>query len=267
MDILFCAIRLRILDLVQILAPILDLNQKHPIHSYPIFYAARMSSYEVFKIILEHSNPEILDEHDSQVLHYITNPKFATLYPWNVNHKNNKGNTPLHHMVIFGNLPMISYLLDKCAQFYQNNLGKSPLHLAVEMDEVEIVKKFSEYVDFNPNQQDTNGNTCLHLAIKNKSHKMVQFLTPYSHFLVKNHQGKYPHDLLVEHRIDKDLVYIIAEVIDKAFYSETLTRKLLDMSFMLFYKTNFYDANLIQKFDQIKVYSFMREKFLSELTK
>ncbi|QLH41824.1 MAG: ankyrin repeat domain-containing protein [Coxiellaceae bacterium] len=83
----------------------------------------------------------------------------------NINTVNEQGHASLHISVLSKNKWMISFFLNVGAAVdIQDSKGRTPLHLVVEMDDVELVKIFSEHNKKALNVKDIDGHTPLHKA-------------------------------------------------------------------------------------------------------
>lgn len=265
MDILFLAIRYGQIDLVTKLIKILDINYCHPIYSYPLFYAVRFSSFQViYTLISNGAKITIKDKNGNGILHYTNKPEIANLFSIHPDEQNHIGNTPLHQMVLCGNEKMVKYLLQKNASIKKNKEGKTPVHLAIENEEEKMIEYFLDYHHLDWNEPEQNGNTPLHLAILTKNKNIVKKIKHHCHVLSKNHHGKTAMELILDLKLDSNLIDIICHLIDYfEFHEERLQKILLDICFLFFYKEGS-ESHWIQKLSSIPVYSFIREKYFEE---
>ncbi|KAE8380415.1 ankyrin repeat-containing domain protein [Aspergillus bertholletiae] len=75
-----------------------------------------------------------------------------------------KGNTPLHQAVLYGQIAVVNLLLDRGANPRSvNALGRTPLHLAAELGDLQMIRTFGKISDI-LTMQDKSGLTPLHLA-------------------------------------------------------------------------------------------------------
>ena len=82
--------------------------------------------------------------------------------------KDNEGSSALHIAAREGNVKVMKELINKCPDIYEllDNMGRNALHVAAESGKSEAVKFFLERPECKGliNEQDTEGNTPMHLA-------------------------------------------------------------------------------------------------------
>ncbi|XP_054713763.1 nuclear factor NF-kappa-B p105 subunit-like [Uloborus diversus] len=98
------------------------------------------------------------------------------LIPW----QNRNGDSLLHLAVIHqgDNINFISKLLELVPGYdynHQNKRKKTPLHIATEMNKQLLIKLLLEH-GASPTVQDSVGDTCIHIACKKKSDKILKEL-------------------------------------------------------------------------------------------
>ena len=92
--------------------------------------------------------------------------------------RDNKGNTPLHVACSCGELPIVTYLIEKHGALVEteDNEGRTPLYLASNGGFLNIVKYLIEEAHANINQQNSKGWTPLHAACSNGHFSIVEYL-------------------------------------------------------------------------------------------
>ena len=146
------------------------------------------------------------------------------------------GVTPIHNAVEIGQLRMVKFLLVNLAEpNSQNKFLVSPLHMAVteygkirqkarkESNSNSLEEKAKNYAEIvklilsscdNPDCQDSEGNTALHIAARDGSTEIVKILMPfYKNLLIKNMRDNTPVDLAYAR--DGDLGNMLMEEIER----------------------------------------------------
>ena len=139
------------------------------------------------------------------VKHKLLNTRFINLRPMS-----HKSNSPLHYSVAFGTKQDVQKLVDLGAFPERNSDGKSPFFVAAEKGKGNVLKylldKFSSgKITVDIDLPDTNGDTCLHAAIRRcKTHAsavhMIEMLIEKGAQLSKaNNKKETPLDLIFQH--------------------------------------------------------------------
>jgi len=141
--------------------------QLHPFH----LILSTLSSSEDTMPSLNQMNHQLLTPIHLAVL--TNQPEFVLqLLQLNVDIslQDSEGNTPLHTAVKMNNVPLVKYLLESAtavdAMCKLNYTGLSPLHIAVVNGLSEIVGLLSGYKQILHLQEGTYGRTALHLAVE-----------------------------------------------------------------------------------------------------
>ena len=149
-----------------------------------------------------------------------------------LNYKDDKGYTALHHACEEGNLKIVEILLKaNCDPNIKNNINQTPLHLSAKKGYFDISKILIEYgakLDF----FDSEKNTPLHYACKNNSVELINlFLTKSPIVKEKNNDGKTPKDLATDSAI-KSLLnnYIIKQENKLKNNGNNTNRKAIDLN-------------------------------------
>jgi ankyrin repeat protein len=114
------------------------------------------------------------------------------------NDADNDGNTLLHHAVKNRCGSCIDVLLERRANpFIKNKMGKTPAELAASMEYFELLEKLSSlHVLKGLDDQDTEGNTPLHRAVKSGRIDCTDVLLKRkANPFIKNKMGKTPGEL------------------------------------------------------------------------
>ncbi|MFM2321967.1 MAG: hypothetical protein RLZZ225_120 [Pseudomonadota bacterium] len=114
------------------------------------------------------------------------------------NDVDNDGNTLLHHAVKNRSSSCIDVLLERRANpFIKNKMGKTPAELAANMEYFELLEKLSSlHVLKGLDDQDTEGNTPLHRAVKSGRIDCTDVLLKRkANPFIKNKMGKTPGEL------------------------------------------------------------------------
>ena len=165
---------------------------------YNQFYIARLliNLYDFTKIVNLKNGMTALHH---AVFHKNTNIFYLLLdNGFDLNSIDAQGNTPLHYAV--NNSTLYTHLLlEKGANTNAINFKKAnPLHLAVSEKKENIVYSLLNKNSTIINQQDSDGNTPLHLAAKYYDYNVFNKLCLYEkHFdcSIKNNENKTPHDI------------------------------------------------------------------------
>ncbi|XP_065064721.1 uncharacterized protein LOC135690951 [Rhopilema esculentum] len=92
-----------------------------------------------------------------------------------IDKKDNVGRTALHYGCLAGSVQVVQLILDRNGKIIADNVGQSPVFMAIGNGHLEIVKIFYG-IKFDFNKADNNGTTPLHLAIFKKNVTIVEFL-------------------------------------------------------------------------------------------
>jgi len=135
----------------------------------------------------------------------------------NVNHQNNKGDTPLHYAAYFGDHSLCQMLIDSNASInIPNKKGITPLMYGAYKGSLEVVKLLA-LKQGDLNNPDKLGNTSLFYAVSSKKLKVLNYLIEQgANLYVKNYQDETLHhaiaknglltmnDVLLNHRLPPD---------------------------------------------------------------
>lgn len=122
------------------------------------------------------------------------------------------GCTPLNLACMYLNCEGIKLLLENGADpNIGNDVGRYPLHYAVSndlLDHERAVKLLLQNGRINVNVQDANGETALHLAVRNRSEFSIQSLLSHPNIMesITNNRGETAHDLKVRMDSNSDAV-------------------------------------------------------------
>jgi ankyrin repeat protein len=134
-------------------------------------------------------------------------------YKANVNTQDEFGLTLLHRAVERRDLTSIAFLLKNHASvdIVSNDKKQTSLHLLCALDDAddEISKEIAVLLldsAANPNLQDANGNTCLHLAVLSRNFTLLQQLLQHEtvHLEVLNQDSKTPLAIALRYLSDGD---------------------------------------------------------------
>ena len=105
---------------------------------------------------------------------HLSQKEFSSL----INHKTNKGQTPIHYASFVGNIKIIKLLIQNGADISaKTNNGLDVLHLSIMGDKITSFFYFSEKYKINYiNSKDIKENTSLHLATYFNSKKIFNYL-------------------------------------------------------------------------------------------
>lgn len=168
-----------------------------------------------------------------------------------VNIHNKYGNSPLHLAIDKNNSEIIKFLLKqgKIRLNIKNNDGETSLHLAVLAENSEIIElllgKNSEKVEL-LSEKDNDGNTPLHLAIITKNLKTIKSVLKkieLQHLVIKNNYEETPLDLIIN---DHSMsIHILSQLVKNKNH-EAITVFIDKMAGKIEYnKKNFYGKTLL----------------------
>ncbi|XP_069834481.1 nuclear factor NF-kappa-B p105 subunit isoform X2 [Dendropsophus ebraccatus] len=164
------------------------INVRNDLYQTPLHLAVITHQADVVQDILEAGgDPLMLDRNGNSVLHLackkgdaeslsvlLNHPKITEI----INHSNNEGLNAIHEAVIANSMPclrlMISAKADVNAQ--EQKSGRSPLHLAVEQDNISLAGCLLLEGDACVDSTTYDGNTPLHIAAGRGSAKLTALL-------------------------------------------------------------------------------------------
>lgn len=122
-----------------------------------------------------------------------------------IEEKDKKGRTPLHIAAKYGNLIGLHYflLLTNGNIDIRDNQFKHIIHYATESENNEIVIYLLEnYYSKSINAQDHDGNTALHISLRNRDYSLTKLLMAYKPDVhIINHLGKSPQQEAEDNRL------------------------------------------------------------------
>jgi len=139
------------------------------------------------------------------------------LLQWNpalVKEVDESGSTPLHYVASVGNVSAMKLLLrhDTSPAYSSDSNGLFPVHIAIEHKKWKVVWRFSGTAELvrMANVMDSEGNTPLHLAVKNADQMIVSLLMATKGVLpnIVNNQGLTALDLAIL-ATDKGISYTL----------------------------------------------------------
>ena len=178
-----------------------DPNMQNEIDGSALHVAVHHNNCQLINILLSSSScdPNISNLQGDTPLHLAVRTKSSKCVAallastsCDPNKRNSKGNTPLHIACQQGSVETIDLLLNsERLDFYIKNAdGKLPLHAT----NVETLKYFMQSGHYSLSEQDNEGNTILHMAVRTKASEYVAtLLTSASYDLNKgNSEGDTP---------------------------------------------------------------------------
>ena len=169
------------------------------------------SKLDAVKFVVQHKlwDPKCLNEHGSIALHYTTSDLVEYLVHeqgCDVNHRNERGNTPLHVACLRGDLDTARALtsIKGCNINLQNKEGNTPLHIASSRRYLEVVKLLVTLKDCDINYTSNRGDTPFSLACQS-SLEVVKFLSAQKRCetFIQNSDGNTPlHHACAQSRLD-----------------------------------------------------------------
>lgn len=116
------------------------------------------------------------------------------ILPFNINTKDENGDTPLHHAVTkINNIPMIQLLINSNADpNIVNNNGETPLHIVSDDYDAALILLNASA---DPNIIDKNGSTLLHYAVHDEHLEIIALLLEFgADPNIRNNEGNFPCD-------------------------------------------------------------------------
>ena len=152
-----------------------------------LHHAVYMEDIKSVKLLLSSSKEEVnkLNIYDKTPLHVAMEKQHRQIAEIligsgaDINAPDIYGNTPLHCALIWGgNITCVRLLLEQetINTNQQDNMGQTPLHMAVRKDITAEIAKMLIGKDANINIQDEDGRTPLHIAANAGCYKSVQLL-------------------------------------------------------------------------------------------
>ena len=112
------------------------------------------------------------------------------------------GNTILHNACAEGNTTMVELLMKNGADVLRlNGCGDAPIHIACIHSQLDTMKVLWSYKRCNVNQQNSKGDTALHIVCRMRTGRELQFLEvltsiPGINPILVNHEGIAPFDVV-----------------------------------------------------------------------
>ena len=135
------------------------------------------------------------------------------------NIQDSSGSTPLHEAVRYGNIDIITLLLNKEVEGKKivnvnalNNLGKSPIMVIMPPEKMEEIYHLLKSQGADLTLKDSFGDTLLHTAtMLHASYEILEFLTENGADVnVKNKEGVTPFEIAIQHH-NKEMTRFYAE--------------------------------------------------------
>jgi len=178
------------------------------IENYPEFFNKSKTSFSSIQKAVETGSIEILEsiltskpnlkENDEAILlqksvEYSMNTiGYLLSLGFNVNSKDDKGNTVVHKIALLNNPELIEYLKNFPFQMSKNSDGHLPIHIAARYGKTKVFKKLLEW-GTGINEVDLFGNTPLHLSAEFGDSEMVYYcITSSQNLNLKNKKGESP---------------------------------------------------------------------------
>lgn len=169
-------------------SPGINVNAKNPFDFTALQDAAKYGHMEVIKLLLKAPGVDVNSGSAEGVLSALHNAitgsyidiinLLLSVPEIDVNVVDEDGNTPLHHAARMNNTAIINVLLPKYgATIPLNNMKQTPLHVAAECPTSDALSVLIQPLAKVVNNQDIEGDTCLHLAAKNGTGKSISLLT------------------------------------------------------------------------------------------
>lgn len=173
-----------------ILEGFVDVDCKNDENVTATFVAIKQNYYELLKLLIINFNADVNvnDEHFNYDMTlasaacYNNNIDALTLLTVNgadINLANSKGQTPLYFSILQNSQYTFDYLMDL---LHLNVNGKetlnqmTPLHLACERNNLNVIKKLCNRSDLLLNERDKDGDTPFHIACSKRNVKIINFL-------------------------------------------------------------------------------------------
>ena len=201
------------------------LQTSNDIYRYaPIHIACVYSKRDILKFFLCHTNcdPNQQNAEGDTALHIVCRMRtgselqffelltFIGINPTLVNHEGiapcdvvgNDGNTLLHIACAEGNTVIVELLLNNGAGILKpDRNGDAPIHIACRFGRLSILKILLGCTNCDPNQQNAEGNTPLHIVCRIRTGRELQFLellisTPGINPTIVNHEGIVPFEVV-----------------------------------------------------------------------
>lgn len=179
-------------------------DMKDAKHNTPIFYAIRYNNYYALQELLNvnadvnHKNATNINALHLAVLKKdLVMVKMIIKYIKNINAKTSSGDTVLHYACSSQLLDIIKLLLSMGAD---PNIPESehelyPIFYSVIQNDIDIVKLLIE-ANFNPSNQDNNGNTIIHYAIIYNHISILDFIFDY--YPIRKYRYTYDEDISID---------------------------------------------------------------------
>merc|ERR1719354_1057887 len=100
--------------------------------------------------------------------------------PHMINEKDNDGYTSLHLASMNGHFSVVQLLINKGANIYRTNKGRTAVHEAASSGFIKTLKILVDTYYYLIDQQDEDGNTPLHLAASHGQMLMVKCLLDFN---------------------------------------------------------------------------------------
>ncbi len=170
---------------------------KNRVKQVTILKAIESDSFEILEKILPNKPNNLKESEESILLQKCaqfspSNVNYLVSLGFNVNSKDEKGNTIFHKIAILNNPDLIEYLKNFSIQMTKNSEGQYPFHLAARLCKTKVLKKFLEWNSI-LNEMDNSGNTILHLAAEFGDSEMIfNIIQSKPNLSLKNNKGETP---------------------------------------------------------------------------
>ena len=123
----------------------------------PIHYAAEYDHLDCLRFLVENKNV-------------------------NLNIKDKFGMTPYHIACAYGSIDIIEYLIEKGSEWTVDSLNRTPLEVAVEKGNIEVLRFFASRNETAIIESETSGRSLAHIAAINGFDEEVEFLSTIQSF-------------------------------------------------------------------------------------
>ncbi|KAG8080288.1 hypothetical protein GUJ93_ZPchr0007g6364 [Zizania palustris] len=140
----------------------------------PMYMAAAAGSLSMVRVLTKiYRNDD--DEEEVPVLGSCTGPDGRTWNPTLVKEVDDSGSTPLHYVASVGNISALKLLLgyDTSPAYVPDSSGLFPIHVAAKMGYGQLIYELSKHCPDCDEMLDSKGRNFLHIAVDHKKWKVV----------------------------------------------------------------------------------------------